>query len=115
MSGQPCCQVRFLVGTTVVLDEAFCAMTLHPVRRRELETRLLLWAAAASMGGLSWRVLWADLRDGSARPLSESGNPLGLPVQREQVTLAVGAALRLMGVDRPWLRRLLTDRWEVPA
>jgi hypothetical protein len=107
MTGHACCRVRLLLGTAVVIDQEFCPESLHPAARRELEARLLLHAAAASMAGLPWEVLWSDSRELSARPVSSSGNPHALPMQREQIIIAAAAALRLMAVDRPWLDRLL--------
>jgi hypothetical protein len=107
MSDHECCRVRMLIGLTVVIDQEFCPTNLHPVIRRDIEARLLLHAAAASMAGETWQVLWTDLRDESTRPVSQSGNPYGRPVERGAVILAAGAALRVMAVDRPWLARLL--------
>lgn len=112
MSDHDCCKVRLLVGTSVVLDQAFCPAAMHPAFKRDLEARLLLTAAAASMAGVPWQVLWCDLRDDTTRPLSSSGNPRGLPVAREQVILAAATGLRLMAQDRPWLARLLD--WPAP-
>ncbi|HEX4399653.1 MAG TPA: hypothetical protein VH136_18585 [Trebonia sp.] len=107
MSDHDCCQVRMMVGLTVVLEVSFCPESMHPAFKRDLEARLLLTAAAASMAGVPWRVLWKDLREPSSRPMSQSGNPRGLPVAREQIILAAATGLRLMALDRPWLARLL--------